>query len=176
MRYVALAADYDGTLATHGSVGSGKLSALERLLATGRKLVLVTGRELDDLSAITLSKSPTWGKTRSSLHVAPAPPRRHSAGTAVSRDVAVVIGRERDENGALLYRPATRETQRLAEPPPALLDDVGLTDADPEEVLRASFGFLLEREPVTSILPKFSLDDIPRFFLDYYDELEARLR
>jgi hydroxymethylpyrimidine pyrophosphatase-like HAD family hydrolase len=49
MRYLVLAADYDGTLATHGRVDETTLEALRRLRATGRKLVLVTGRELDEL-------------------------------------------------------------------------------------------------------------------------------
>jgi hydroxymethylpyrimidine pyrophosphatase-like HAD family hydrolase len=49
MRYHVLACDYDGTLAHDGHVDRPILAALERLLATGRKLVLVTGRELDDL-------------------------------------------------------------------------------------------------------------------------------
>ena len=52
MRYVALATDYDGTLATHGRVAAGTLSALDRAAAAGRKLVLVTGRELDDLARV----------------------------------------------------------------------------------------------------------------------------
>jgi HAD superfamily hydrolase (TIGR01484 family) len=51
MRYLALACDYDGTLATHGQVDAATLAALERLLASGRKLILVTGRELPDLRA-----------------------------------------------------------------------------------------------------------------------------
>lgn len=49
MRYVTLACDYDGTLATHGTVGDAALAALERLRVSGRRLVLVTGRELEDL-------------------------------------------------------------------------------------------------------------------------------
>lgn len=49
MRYLALATDYDGTIAHHGRVDENTLAALERLLASGRKLILVTGRELDDL-------------------------------------------------------------------------------------------------------------------------------
>jgi hydroxymethylpyrimidine pyrophosphatase-like HAD family hydrolase len=49
MRYHALATDYDGTLAHHGAVDAPTLVALEKLLATGRKLVLVTGRELPEL-------------------------------------------------------------------------------------------------------------------------------
>lgn len=52
MRYLALAADYDGTLARDGVVDAGTVRALERLCASGRKLILVTGRELDDLLAL----------------------------------------------------------------------------------------------------------------------------
>jgi hypothetical protein len=49
MRYLALATDYDGTLATDGLVNQKTVAALERLRQSGRKLILVTGRELDDL-------------------------------------------------------------------------------------------------------------------------------
>jgi hydroxymethylpyrimidine pyrophosphatase-like HAD family hydrolase len=49
MRYLALACDYDGTLAERGAVDDVTLEALERLRASGRKLVMVTGREVDDL-------------------------------------------------------------------------------------------------------------------------------
>lgn len=52
MRYAALAVDYDGTLATSGGVAPETVQALERLAASGRKLVLVTGRELDELIAV----------------------------------------------------------------------------------------------------------------------------
>src|SRR5437773_7813679 len=49
MRYLALACDYDGTLATNGRVEAATLAALERLRTSGRKLILVTGRQLGDL-------------------------------------------------------------------------------------------------------------------------------
>jgi hypothetical protein len=52
MRYVALASDYDGTLADQGAVRSSSIAALGRLAASGRKLILVTGRELDDLRLV----------------------------------------------------------------------------------------------------------------------------
>jgi HAD superfamily hydrolase (TIGR01484 family) len=52
MRYYVLASDYDGTLAHAGQVSNETMSALKRLLATRRKLILVTGRELDDLLSI----------------------------------------------------------------------------------------------------------------------------
>src|SRR5215213_7490055 len=52
MRYFLLATDYDGTLAHDGRVRPTTLAALEALRATGRKLVMVTGREMGELLAI----------------------------------------------------------------------------------------------------------------------------
>lgn len=52
MRYLAVACDYDGTLATHGRVDEPTLAALRKLRASGRKLLLVTGREIDDLKTV----------------------------------------------------------------------------------------------------------------------------
>lgn len=52
MRYHALACDYDGTLAHRGRVDDGTLAALERVRSSGRKLLLVSGRELDDLARV----------------------------------------------------------------------------------------------------------------------------
>jgi len=49
MRYLALACDYDGTLARAGRVADATIAALKKLRASGRKLILVTGRELEDL-------------------------------------------------------------------------------------------------------------------------------
>ena len=49
MRYHALACDYDGTLAQEGRIAPATIAELQKLLSTGRKLILVTGRELDDL-------------------------------------------------------------------------------------------------------------------------------
>jgi HAD superfamily hydrolase (TIGR01484 family) len=47
--FLALAADYDGTNANHGFVDESTTGALRQLKETGRRLVLVTGRELADL-------------------------------------------------------------------------------------------------------------------------------
>jgi len=52
MRYLALATDYDGTLATDGVVNEETVRALERLKASGRKLLLVTGRHMPDLQRV----------------------------------------------------------------------------------------------------------------------------
>jgi len=87
VRYLALATDYDGTLASHGAVAPETLEALRRLAATGRKLILVTGRRIDDLIRVF----PEVG----------------------------IFDRVVAENGPLLYRPQSRETRGLSEPPPA---------------------------------------------------------
>ena len=49
MRYLVLACDFDGTLASDGGVRDETLAALQRLRDSGRKLVLATGREIGDL-------------------------------------------------------------------------------------------------------------------------------
>jgi hypothetical protein len=59
---------------------------------------------------------------------------------------------------------------------PERIGDLELRDEDLEDVIRESFRFLLEREPASSILPQFSLDEISRFFPEYARELARRLR
>lgn len=49
MRFRALACDYDGTLATESRIPDAVLKSLAKVRPSGRKLVLVTGRELPDL-------------------------------------------------------------------------------------------------------------------------------
>ena len=49
MRYVVLAAGFDGTLARDGRCDERSIEVLRALAASGRKLVLVTSRELRDL-------------------------------------------------------------------------------------------------------------------------------
>lgn len=52
MRFVALAASFDGTLARDGRYDERCIDALRALAATGRKLILVTARELRELLEI----------------------------------------------------------------------------------------------------------------------------
>ena len=52
MRYTALALDYDGTIAHDGGVPEAVMAGLRALKASGRKLLLVTGRELEELLGI----------------------------------------------------------------------------------------------------------------------------
>lgn len=48
----ALATDYDGTLAHDGAVNEATVEALGRFKAAGNKLIMVTGRELNELIAV----------------------------------------------------------------------------------------------------------------------------
>jgi HAD superfamily hydrolase (TIGR01484 family) len=52
MYFFALATDYDGTLALGGAVDDATLRCLEKLRESGRRLVMVTGRRLEDLIAV----------------------------------------------------------------------------------------------------------------------------
>lgn len=49
MNFKCLALDYDGTIAWHGAVDEPTIKALQRLKLSGRKLMMVTGREIPDL-------------------------------------------------------------------------------------------------------------------------------
>ncbi len=57
----------------------------------------------------------------------------------------------------------------------AFLDDLLLSGVDEELIVRETFDFLLEREPATSILPEFSLEDVSRYFPEFPEELQRRL-
>jgi hypothetical protein len=52
MRYHALACDYDGTLASDGRIAPATSDAIRSLRASGRRPVMVTGRQVADLLAI----------------------------------------------------------------------------------------------------------------------------
>ncbi|HWC61094.1 MAG TPA: HAD family hydrolase [Verrucomicrobiae bacterium] len=51
-KYTTLATDYDGTIAQHGDVTESTHAALIRWKDAGRKLIMVTGRELPDLQKV----------------------------------------------------------------------------------------------------------------------------
>lgn len=58
MRYLALAADYDGTIATSEHLSADVTSALERLRRSGRRAVLITGRTLEELVSVCPNLDP----------------------------------------------------------------------------------------------------------------------
>ena len=46
---------------------------------------------------------------------------------------------------------------------------------EPTQLVEESFRFLLEREPPSSILRRFAISDIARYFPDYPDQMAIRL-
>lgn len=52
MRYLALATDYDGTVAQDGRIDEPTINALRRLKESGRRLLLVTGRVMPELKEV----------------------------------------------------------------------------------------------------------------------------
>lgn len=68
-----------------------------------------------------------------------------------------------------------RETTHRVTVPDRLAAELGVRDDDLERLVRESFRFLLEREPASSILREFSLDEISRYFPEYPSELARRL-
>ena len=59
--------------------------------------------------------------------------------------------------------------------PDDLVARLGVAADRVEALVRLSFEFLLEREPPTSILPRFDLDVIGRYFPGYEAEMRVRL-
>jgi HAD superfamily hydrolase (TIGR01484 family) len=100
IRVVAI--DYDGTLAERGRIAVSTHAALLHIRASGRALVLVTGRELPDLLSL-----------------------RSFRREALSFDRIVA------ENGTVLYRPRSDEIVLLAEPPPDELFEILRTHGVP---------------------------------------------
>ena len=52
MRFRAVATDYDGTLAHEGRVEPSLVRLLQSVRASGRKLILVTGRHMPELRSV----------------------------------------------------------------------------------------------------------------------------
>jgi hydroxymethylpyrimidine pyrophosphatase-like HAD family hydrolase len=99
MRYLALCTDYDGTLAHHGRLDKPTIAALEDFRASGRKLIMVTGRETADLVKVC---------DRLDLF-------------------ELVVA----ENGATIYRPATKEERPLVAAPSArFIEELGRRGVD----------------------------------------------
>ncbi|MFM7426771.1 MAG: HAD family hydrolase [Elainella sp.] len=120
MTYLALATDYDGTIATEGAVDAATLAALQRWRDRGRKLILVTGRMMQDWLTIF----PRY-----------APPELF--------DWVVT------ENGAVLYHPPSQTTKLLASRPPeafvqALRQQIGRGEAISESISGGEFAKLIQ--------------------------------
>jgi phosphoglycolate phosphatase (TIGR01487 family) len=87
MKYRLLATDYDGTIAHHGAVDAATVEALQKFKESGRKVLLVTGREIPDLHSVFSETSIFdlivaengallyWPQTKFEKTIAPPPPK-----------------------------------------------------------------------------------------------------
>lgn len=128
MRFFALAAGFDGTLARDGRYDGRCVEALSALSATGRKLILVTGRELREVFEIFPE----------------------------ARIFDLIVA----ENGAVMHRPATRESQILAAAPSEiLLQELQRRGVAPVSVGSAIITTPSQNEPeVRAAIDKLDLD------------------
>ncbi len=66
-------------------------------------------------------------------------------------------------------------TRHVVTVPPGFASELGLVGVSSAALVRGSFEFLLEREPSTSILRRFGLDQITGYFPEYPVEIVRRL-
>lgn len=93
----------------------------------------------------------------------------------VPRQPTVLVARQNDGAFSVKVRSPRAETSHTVVIPAGFAERVGLPDVPSEELVRASFMFLLDREPASSVLPRFELDMISRFFPEYPAELAGYL-
>ena len=67
-------------------------------------------------------------------------------------------------------------TRHVVTVPSGLAAELGGAGLDDSELVLRSFTFLLEREPANSILGRFDLAIIERYFPDYRVEMTRRLK
>jgi hypothetical protein len=91
-------------------------------------------------------------------------------------EITVTAGASRggDATFEVEVRDGAVTTSHTVTLPPRLGAELGWTGERAVELIEASFEFLLEREPATSILRRFNLDVIGDYFPDYASEMARR--
>jgi hypothetical protein len=87
----------------------------------------------------------------------------------------VLVARQADGTFSVKVKGDRSETTHSVSVPDGLATTVGAAKVPAEELVRASFAFLLDREPASSILTRFSLEVIGRYFPEYPAELRNYL-
>ena len=123
MNVHVFATDYDGTIAEDNRVAEATARALERVRATGRKLLLVTGRMLPDLQAVCPDVDRMFDAVvaeNGALRLLPRAPRgAHARRSRPSRRCidALAPPRRAASTSAARSSPPTRRTPRPRWPP-----------------------------------------------------------
>ena len=67
---------------------------------------------------------------------------------------------------------AIKKTEHFVTVTQAFLNQFSKYNKNPESIVIHSFEFLLDREPNTSILKNFDIQDISKFFPEYIDNIK----
>jgi len=90
--------------------------------------------------------------------------------------VADIAVERTDGNGQIVFEVRVGEDDTESRHEVTLSEEdyrrLGESYASPEEFVQACFEFLLEREPKESILSRFDVSAIPRYFPDFEEEIK----
>jgi hypothetical protein len=79
----------------------------------------------------------------------------------------IVVEENADGSFDVEIGPSGKSTRHSVVVPDGYPAEIGCPDVATKDLVRASFVFLLEREPAGSILRRFRLDEISRYFPEY---------
>ena len=86
-------------------------------------------------------------------------------------DPEIRVGAEGERTYRVEVEDSRGSTTHSVEVPVGMAEELGWGPTGEADLVRASVAFLLEREPPTAILRRFSLDVIGRYFPDYRSEI-----
>lgn len=87
----------------------------------------------------------------------------------------IIVQSENENRFEITVREDGSETRHIVTVEPAYARQIAGGKTPSEELVKRSFEFLLEHEPKESILRKFDLKDISRYFPEYESDIRARL-
>jgi hypothetical protein len=87
------------------------------------------------------------------------------------RTPSLLVTEDEDGKFAVKVSDGRVDTRHVVSVPNGFGAGLGLGAISGEDLVRASFLFLLDREPANSVLAEFSLDVIPRYFPEYRHEI-----
>jgi hypothetical protein len=91
-----------------------------------------------------------------------------------SANIPIKVSVASEPNTFVVEVMARTTTRHRVTVDPAYLTAIGIEGVPAETVLREAFRFLLEREPNTSVLTHFDLQDIERYFPEFRVEISRR--
>jgi hypothetical protein len=81
----------------------------------------------------------------------------------------------RGDGFRVIVRDPSSSTEHTVSVPDGYLSQLELEGCDRQTLVEESFRFLIEREPKESIMKKFEISVIERFFPEYPDEIRLRM-